>query len=73
MIADIKSVSPLIQRVTLIDTFIVDEQTYLRMRRKELRQHAVLWGSNMTLYQALDNFYPYSKKLLEYWWGLPKY
>lgn len=64
---------PLIQSARLIDVFSVDNKTYLKIRRKELRQHAVSYKGRMLPFNLLDKFYPYSKPLMEHWYGLPSF
>lgn len=63
----------LIQSVRLMDVFSVDEKTYYKMRRKELRQHAISFKGRMWPFEVLNKFYPYSKPLMEHFYGLPNY
>lgn len=55
--------------IRLVDVFTTDNKTYLKIRRKELKQHAEI--NNARWWRILDKFYPYSKILMEKLYPFP--
>jgi len=61
----------LITKVDLIDTFSCSNAEYLKIRRGELKRHALGCKQDMRVFSFLNLFYPLSKPIMEKLYGLP--